>query len=107
MMHLFGMKKLAAFCGGVLFGTAGLKILSSRDAKRVYAETTAAAIRAKDCLMETASRIRENADDVLADAKEINARRAAEEEALMQEDECCGDEDDEEDEPGGEAGGNA
>ena len=78
--HLFGLKKLACFAGGVVFGTAGLKILSSRDAKKVYAETTAAALRAKDCVMETATRIRENADDILADAKEINAKREAFEE---------------------------
>ena len=30
------MNKFAAFAGGLLFGTAGLKILSSRDAKKVY-----------------------------------------------------------------------
>ena len=29
------MNKFAAFAGGLLFGTAGLKILSSRDAKKV------------------------------------------------------------------------
>ena len=70
-MFGFGMKKLVAFAGGVLFGTAGMKILASRDAKKVYTEATAAVLRAKDCVMETADRVRENADDILADAKEI------------------------------------
>ena len=28
--------KLGLFAGGVLFGTAGIRILSSRDAKKVY-----------------------------------------------------------------------
>ena len=37
--------KLGLFAGGVLFGTAGLKILSSKDAKKVYTHTTAAALR--------------------------------------------------------------
>lgn len=36
------MGKLGLFAGGVLFGTAGLKILTSRDAKKVYTQTTAA-----------------------------------------------------------------
>ena len=35
------MGKLGLFAGGVLFGTAGLKILTSRDAKKVYTQTTA------------------------------------------------------------------
>lgn len=34
--------KLGLFAAGVLFGTAGIKILSSKDAKKVYTHTTAA-----------------------------------------------------------------
>ena len=40
------MKKIGLFAAGALFGTAGIKLLSSRDAKKVYAHTTAAALRA-------------------------------------------------------------
>ena len=36
-------KSLALFAGGVLFGTAGIKVLSRRDAKKVYTHVTAAA----------------------------------------------------------------
>ena len=36
------MKKIGLFAGGVLFGTAGVKLLSSKDAKKVYTECTAA-----------------------------------------------------------------
>ena len=35
------MKHLGLFAAGVLFGTAGLKILSSKEAKSVYAPRTA------------------------------------------------------------------
>lgn len=42
------MKKLGLFAAGVLFGTAGIKLLGSKDAKKVYAHTTAAALRAKE-----------------------------------------------------------
>ena len=38
------MKHLGLFAAGVLFGTAGLKILSSKDAKKVYSHTTAAVL---------------------------------------------------------------
>ena len=72
------MKKLAMFAAGVLFGTAGIKLLSSKDAKKVYTHCTAAVLRAKDCVMQAVTTVREGADDVYADAKAINDRRAAE-----------------------------
>ena len=31
------LKKIGCFVGGVVFGTAGVKLLSSKDAKKVYA----------------------------------------------------------------------
>lgn len=68
--------KLGLFAGGLLFGTAGLKILGSKDAKKVYTQTTAAALRAKESVMTTVTNIKENADDILADAKDINEKRA-------------------------------
>ncbi len=70
------MKKLGVFAAGVLFGTAGLKILGSKDAKKVYTHTTAAVLRAKDCVMTAVTAVRESAEDVYADAKSINERRA-------------------------------
>jgi hypothetical protein len=77
--------KIGLFAGGVLFGTAGLKILGSRDAKKVYTQTTAAALRAKESVMTTVTRVRENAGDILADAKRINEDRAADEELVEDE----------------------
>ena len=80
------MKKLAMFAAGVLFGTAGIKMLSSRDAKKVYTHTTAAVLRAKDSVMETVTTVRENAEDIYADAKAINQQRAEAESAAVVED---------------------
>lgn len=80
------MKKFGLFGAGVLFGTVGLKILGSKDAQKVYAHTTAAALRAKDCVMKTVTAIRESAEDVYADAKDINDSRAQKEEAAVIED---------------------
>ena len=71
------MKHLGLFAAGVLFGTAGLKILGSKDAKKVYSHTTAAVLRAKDCVMKAATTVREGAEDVYADAKDINEARLA------------------------------
>ena len=80
------MKKLGLFAAGVLFGTAGIKLLGSRDAKKVYAHTTAAALRAKEGVMKTVTAVREGAEDVYADAKTINKRRAEAEAAAVVED---------------------
>lgn len=80
------MNKFAAFASGVLFGTAGLKVLASRDAKKVYVHTTAAALRARDCVMATATNIKEGADDILAEAKLLNEKYAAEAEKEVIED---------------------
>ena len=67
--------KVAVFVGGVLFGTAGLKVLGSKDAKKVYTHGTAAVLRAKDCVMKTTTVMQENAEDILAEAKQINENR--------------------------------
>lgn len=80
------MKKLGLFAAGVLFGTAGIKLLGSKDAKKVYAHTTAAALRAKEGVMKTVTAVREGAEDVYAEAKAINERRAEAEDAAVVED---------------------
>ena len=72
-------KKLALFAGDTLFGSAGIKLLSSKDAKNAYAHTAAAVLRMKDCVMTTVNTVQENAADILASAKDINEARAAKE----------------------------
>ena len=72
------VKKIALCGGGVVFGSAGFKVLASKDAKKVYTQTTAAVLRMKDSTMETVNKVQEQAGDILADAKAINEARAAE-----------------------------
>ena len=55
--------KIALFVGGTLFGSAGFKLLGSKDARKVYTHATAAVLRCKDQVMP----------------KAINEARAAEE----------------------------
>ena len=69
---------------GVLLGTAGLKILTSEDAKKVYTHCTAAVMRGVDEAVKTYNALKENCDDIAADAKEINEKRAAEAEAEIE-----------------------
>ena len=80
--------KIALFIGGTLFGSVGIKLLSSRDAKKAYTHMTAAALRCKDEVMRNVEVMQENCSDILADAKEINAKREAAAEAETIEDEA-------------------
>nr|WP_316613076.1 DUF6110 family protein [uncultured Ruminococcus sp.] len=70
------------FFGGVLFGTAGIKVLSSKDAKKAYTHCTAAALRAKDSVMKTVTTVKENAGDIYAEAKQINLEREGNEKLI-------------------------
>ena len=74
-----GWSKLGLFAAGVLAGTAGVKILTSKDAKKAYTHATAAVLRGKDCVMKTYTTAKENCSDILADAKAINEERAKQE----------------------------
>ena len=80
-MTLIG-KNALLFLGGVLFGTAGIKVLSSKDAKKAYTHYTAAALRAKDEVMKTVTKVQENAEDIYAEAKQINLERAQSEQPV-------------------------
>lgn len=73
------LKNLAVFAGGILFGSAGLKLLTGRGAKKAYTHAAAAALWVKDSVMENVTAVQENAADILASAKDLNAQRAEEE----------------------------
>ncbi len=60
--------KIGIFAAGMWFGAVGIKLLSSKEAKKVYAYWTAEALRAKDY-------IKENAGEVYEEAKQINKKR--------------------------------
>ncbi|MDD6628362.1 MAG: DUF6110 family protein [Lachnospiraceae bacterium] len=78
-------KKTGIFAAGVLFGTAGIKILSGKDAKKVYTQCTAAVLRAKECVMKTVTTIQENAEDIYVEAQQINEERAEEDRIIEDE----------------------
>ena len=71
---------------GILLGSYGIRILTSRDAKKVYTHGTAAVLRMKDEVLKDVSLIRENCGDIAADAKELNEKRQALDEARQIED---------------------
>ena len=56
-MTIKDLKHPGLFAAGVLFGTAGIKALSSKDAKKLYTNCTAAVLRAKKVVMDTVTTI--------------------------------------------------
>ena len=78
MMKASDAKKIGLLLGGLLFGTAGIKSLSSKDAKKAYVQCTAAALRAKDSVMKGVAAGQEDAGDGLTEAKQISEDRAGE-----------------------------
>jgi len=53
------LKNANLFAAGLALGTVGLKVLTSKDAKKVYAGIVAAGLRAKETVLETAEKVHE------------------------------------------------
>ena len=81
-MAAFKFKKSGLFCSRQFFSDSRNQDSYKQDAKKLYTGCTAAVLRAKDCIMKTATNLQENAEDIFAEAKEINEERAAVEEAV-------------------------
>ena len=79
------LKNANLFAAGLALGTVGLKVLTSKDAQKVYAGVVAAGLRAKDSIMTTVEKVQAGAVDVLTEAEEINDKRAEEENVFEEE----------------------
>ena len=73
------LKGIGIFALGTLFGLEGIKILSSKDAKKVYAHCTAGVLRAKDNVLDQVTTLQENCTDIYEEAKTINEERESKE----------------------------
>ncbi len=69
------IKGIGVFALGTLFGLEGIKLLSSKDAKKVYTHCTAGVLRAKDSVVTQVTTLQENCLDIYAEAKAINEER--------------------------------
>ena len=78
--------KIGWFAGGLLLGLEGIKLLTSKEARKVYTHTTAAVLRCKDEVMKDVEKVQEGCSDILADAKAINEKREQDEEPVFVED---------------------
>ena len=69
-------KHVALFAGGTLFGSAGFDLLSSDAAKTGYTHVIAGALRCKEAIQTNAANVKENYNDMVSDAKELNEELA-------------------------------
>ncbi len=83
------LKGVGLFALGTLFGLEGIKILTSKDAKKVYAHCTAGVLRAKDSVLTQVTALQENCSDIYEEAKAINDERAKKETAAEVSDACA------------------
>ena len=75
------LKGVGLFALGTLFGLEGIKLLSSKDAKKIYTHCTAGVLRARDCVMDQVTTLQENCSDIYEEAKAINEERAGKEDS--------------------------
>ncbi|HAL03338.1 MAG TPA: hypothetical protein DCP07_08260 [Lachnospiraceae bacterium] len=80
-------KGVGLFALGTLFGLEGIKLLSSKDAKKVYAHCTAGVLRAKDSVVTQVTTLQENCSDIYEEAKVINEKRKNKTEEVIFEEE--------------------
>lgn len=74
------LKGIGLFALGTLFGLEGIKLLSSKDAKKVYSHCTAGVLRIKDSILDQVTTLQENCNDIYEEAKDINEERTQKEE---------------------------
>ena len=75
-MFIFCKERLMTAAAGALAATLGVRIIWSRDARKLYTAGTAAVLREKDRILAGATNFKADCEDILADAREINEKYA-------------------------------
>ena len=81
-MTIKDLKHPGLFAAGVLFGTAGIKATVQQGCEKTLHQLHRSCSSCKEVVMDTVTTIQENAEDIYADAKQINEEREAAEEAV-------------------------
>ncbi len=75
-------KGIGLFALGTIFGLEGIKLLSSKDAKKAYVHCTAGVLRAKESVLNQVTTLQENCNDIYEEAKALNEERAKKEDCV-------------------------
>ncbi|MFI3209086.1 MAG: DUF6110 family protein [Eubacteriales bacterium] len=75
MSDFFKKENLIIFAGGIVTGIVGLKVAKNEKTRKVIVKTLAQGMMTKDCVVEEYTNIREEADDICAEAKALAAAK--------------------------------
>ncbi|MFI3236430.1 MAG: DUF6110 family protein [Lachnospiraceae bacterium] len=78
MNDIFKKDNLLIFAGGIITGILGLKLVKTEKARSTAVKTLAQGMMYKDSLVEEYTNIREEAEDICAEAKALAAAKAEE-----------------------------
>lgn len=81
---MWSWNHLVRWAGGFLIGTAGLEMLKSHDARKVYAWLMAFGLRGKDYVLDCANEVQEIAEDAYYEAVALNEKYAAEDAKVIE-----------------------
>ncbi len=76
MNDFFKKDSLLIFAGGIVTGIVGLKVIKTQKVRSAAVKTLAQGMMTKDCVMEEYTNIREEAEDICAEAKALAAAKA-------------------------------
>lgn len=84
-MSIWKWNKAGIFVGGMLFATKGIEILKSKQAHDFCVDATALGLRLRDEAMKAVTAVREECEDVVAEAiirNKVNELRTEEPEVI-------------------------
>lgn len=64
-------EKTLCFIGGAIAGLVGLKVVKAKKTRELTVKAIAKGMTMKDCLMEEAANMREEAEDICNEAKTV------------------------------------
>ena len=67
-MSIWKWNKAGLFVGGMLFATKGVELLKTKEAHNFFVDATAFGLRLRDELMKNVTAVREECEDVVAEA---------------------------------------
>lgn len=76
MDNFFKKDNILIFAGGIIAGVVGSKLIKTQKVRNAAVKTLAQGMIAKDCVVEEYTNIREEAEDICAEAKVIAAAKS-------------------------------
>lgn len=67
-MSIWKWNHAGIFVGGMLFATKGIELLKTKQAHKLFVDATALGLKARDEVMKNVTAVKEEAEDIVAEA---------------------------------------